>query len=454
MKKTLLTLVAAMFVALTVNAQLKHIAQPVAIKDKAALMMSSYSSQAPQRVESGMKAVKVAHAEDGIAGEYILDYQNLKGDFTSSSVFNIEEAEGTIVLDQYEGSPEFTYNVVLNDFTTTGAKVKGFYDAEQGTIEIPVQDLGDARTVFGYTGETEIGNVVFSALVCVNGTPTTYGYGMVLLVNEDGTLSIDKGDFSEEIAAGQIAEGAAITGFYNFLTVEGLGAWNFGMEALVFIPNATLNYITTSTTFGGTGKSWAQVQKRVHVENFENELLVHGFLTVAIASIMYDDEGNCMLPCGQEMSDHDYSDESFEYGRMRIVGSYIDGTSIYPDFDKESINGFWKDNVFEFFKTEYKEAWEDERGQHEAGYYMVDDDENYVRYFTVLTALDADGQGYGMGWVANMSLELDPDDVDGIANATVATEKNNSVVYNLMGQPVSKNFKGIVIENGKKVVRK
>ena len=452
MKKTLLMIVATMFVALAVNAQTKHIAQPVTLNGEKAMLSTSYS-QSAQGINTIAKASKVAHAEDGIAGDYILDFQNWAGDFTGSMTFTIEEAEGTIVLDQYENSPEFTYNVILRDFTLAGAAVKAFYDAEQGTIEIPVQDLGDAKTVFGYTGDQEIGDVVFSAVVCVDGTPKTYGYGMVILVNEDGSLSIDKGDFSEEIAAGEMPEGAYISGWYHYLTGVS-GAWSFGFEIAVFAPNATLSYSTTSTYLGGTGNGWSDVSKRVYVENFENELLVHGFLGLALASIMYDDEGNCMLPFGQEMDDNDYSDDNFAYGRMRLVGCLLDGNSIYRNYDKESLNGFWKDGLFEFYKTEYKEAWDDENGNHhEAGNYYVDDDDNYLRYFCVATAAGEDG-AYGMGWACNLKLELDPDNVDGIANATVATEKNNSVVYNLMGQPVSKNFKGIVIENGKKVVRK
>lgn len=450
MKKTLLMIVATMFVALAVNAQTKHIAQPVTLNGEKAMLSTSYS-QSAQGINTIAKASKVAHAEDGIAGDYILDFQNRAGDFTGSMSFTIEDAEGTIVLDQYEDSTEFTYNVILRDFTLAGAEVKAFYDAEQGTIEIPVQDLGDAKTVFGYTGDQEIGDIVFSAVVCVDGAPKTYGYGMVILVNEDGTLSIDKGDFSEEIAAGEMPEGAYISGWYHYLTGIS-GAWSYGFEIAVMAPNATMNYRTTSAALGGTGSGWALVNKRVYVENFENELLIHNFLGIALASVMYDDEGNCMLPFGQEMDDYDYEEP---YGRLRLVGCYLDGNSIGRDYDKESLNGFWKDGLYEFYKTEYKEAWDDEDGtHHDAGNYFVDDDENYVRYFSVASGPDADGAAYGMGWVCNMSIQLDPDDVDGIANATVATEKNNSVVYNLMGQPVSKNFKGIVIENGKKVVRK
>ena len=43
---------------------------------------------------------------------------------------------------------------------------------------------------------------------------------------------------------------------------------------------------------------------------------------------------------------------------------------------------------------------------------------------------------------------------DGIDAATVNGEDANLTRYNLAGQRVGKNYKGIVIENGHKVVRK
>ena len=45
MKKTLLMIVATMFVALAVNAQTKHIAQPVTLNGEKAMLSTSYSQK-------------------------------------------------------------------------------------------------------------------------------------------------------------------------------------------------------------------------------------------------------------------------------------------------------------------------------------------------------------------------------------------------------------------------
>ena len=52
----------------------------------------------------------------------------------------------------------------------------------------------------------------------------------------------------------------------------------------------------------------------------------------------------------------------------------------------------------------------------------------------------------------NANLPENGDDSDGIK--TVSAERNATVVYNLAGQQVSNHFKGIAIQNGKKVVLK
>ena len=46
-----------------------------------------------------------------------------------------------------------------------------------------------------------------------------------------------------------------------------------------------------------------------------------------------------------------------------------------------------------------------------------------------------------------------PGDQDGIATVA-ASKKVEGKIYNLSGQQVNANFKGVVIENGKKVIKK
>ena len=113
---------------------------------------------------------------------------------------------------------------------------------------------------------------------------------------------------------------------------------------------------------------------------------------------------------------------------------------------EEYLNGFVStDNsgakVYEFYKTEYKEAWEDEDGQHDAGYYFIDDDPEYCRYYAVASNNDADGAAYSMGWCCNTRIECDADP-SGISNVKT-TAKSNVKTYNLMGQEVNASAKGL-----------
>ena len=59
----------------------------------------------------------------------------------------------------------------------------------------------------------------------------------------------------------------------------------------------------------------------------------------------------------------------------------------------------------------------------------------------------------GTGNILVSSIEITPVESTGISTVK-ATAENNSVIYNLAGQKVSKDYKGLVIKNGKKVVMK
>ena len=156
------------------------------------------------------------------------------------------------------------------------------------------------------------------------------------------------------------------------------------------------------------------------------------------------------------MDDHDYEEP---YGFMHLVGCYIEGNQIGRDPNKEFLNGFVSTDaksgakLYEFYKSEYKEAWTDEDGEHEAGYYMVDDDPNYCRYYAVASNNDADGAAYSMGWCCNTWIETDP--VEGTGISDVKTNAKSTVkTYNLMGQEVNANAKGLIIRDGKKMLNK
>ena len=438
MKKFLLTTVAAFIVAMGANAQFAREAKLTngLAFNKEVKMENAMTKDYHSFVSHKLNAHRAATTT--IDGDYILNAANFEADFTASTTFSVVSQNGTITLDQYENNPEFQYNVVLNDFSYAGAKVYGKYNAEEGYIEIPVQ------TIYTHTTYKEI---VISGGYRKGETNVGYGKSIILLVNEDGTMDIDE-DIEEE-------GDYATTGWVSFIpNYEEPGLWNYGFDIAVLKPNATMNYHTTGKSLGGNGSSWAKVSKRVAVEKYETEMVINGFLGLAPVSVTLEADGKCAIPFGQDMDDYDYGkqDNSYAYGRMRLVGCAIEGTSIKRDYDKEALNGFYNDELMEFSLSEYKEAWTDEDGDHEAGYYYVDDNPDYCRYYAVATAAGSDG-AYSMGWCCNTSIAFDQNQGSGISE-TKASAQSYGKAFNLMGQEVYGNAKGLIIRDGKKFLNK
>lgn len=441
MKKSLLIAVATFMVALGANAQFARLAQNAKAFDQANLKLEKAMTKDFHAYEG--KTLNSRRAADAtIDGEYILNADNFAGDFTESSSFTVTSQTGTISLDMYDKDetgnyPTFEYNVVLNDFSYAGAVVYGNYNAEQGFIEIPVQ------TIYTHATYKEI---VISGGYRSGESNVGYGRSIILLVNEDGSMDIYE-DTEEE---GDIPT----SGWVSFLpNYEDGGLWNYGFDITIVKSNATMTYQTTSAAMGGTGSGWSRVQKRVNVENYDTEWIVNNFLGLTPVSVTLEADNKCHIALGQKMYDYDRDEP---YGMYRLVGMSIDGQYIVRNYEKTQFNGFWESGYAEFFKTEYKEAWTDEDGTaHNAGYYFVDTEEDYIRYIGVATANDADGAAYVIGYACNISIETDEHaNPTGISETKANSQKTTGKAFNLMGQEVYGNAKGLIIRDGKKFMNK
>ena len=426
MKKGLLIAVAALFVALGANAQYARIAPNSKWLD----MQKDFSTHSVNTKATVRRAA-------GIDGDYILNADNFDGDFTESSSFQVVSESGTITLDMYNGAPSFEYNVVLKDFTYTGAVVYGHYDEEHGIIEIPVQ------TIFTHATYKEI---VISGGYRSGESNVGYGKEIYLIVNGDGTMDIyeDVEDDTDK----------PTTGWVSFLpNYEEGGLWNYGFDIAIMAPNATMYYRTTGAAMGGTGEGWTKVQKRVALEDFGTEWVVSNFLGLTPISITLEAENKCNIALGVKMYDYDRDEP---YGMYRLVGISIDGQYIVRNYEKTKFNGFWEPGLAEFYKSEWKEAWTDEDGEHEAGWYFIDTDEDYIRYVAVATANDADGAAYVIGYACNISIETDEHEQQGsgISEVNKTNKTATAKAYNMLGQQVGANAKGLLIRDGKKYIAK
>lgn len=448
MKKFLALSFATAMVAMTANAQLATMSQVQKFAMPEGVQLEKATTAIGYTPVAKAATARKAPALNDLGGTFILNYDNYDASFRASSEFTLSQESGTTKVcgddEAYSDTEDFEYNVVLYDFSYTGSKAYGYYYEEEGMILVPVQTIATNSTY---------GRIIMSGVVTNDGVPQSYGLNLILQVNDDGSLEIyDNADALEE---GGWDPGCIVSGWYSFLPdYEKGGAWNFGFSCEIFKPNATMNYATTGKSLGGTGSGWAKVQKRVAVEDYEIEYVVNNFMGLCPISIEVDDI-YCELPFGQAVDDYDYTEyanDGNEYGCMRLVGCQIDANSVSRDYDKEVMNGFLTEEGMEFYKTEYKEAWEEDGETYEAGYYYVDTDPDYCRYFSVATLSGPEG-AYMMGWCCNLNIVFDTDGYQGI-NDVKNTPKSNAN-YNLLGQRVLQSkVKGIVVRDGKKYFSK
>jgi hypothetical protein len=59
----------------------------------------------------------------------------------------------------------------------------------------------------------------------------------------------------------------------------------------------------------------------------------------------------------------------------------------------------------------------------------------------------------GTGNILVSSIEFTPVNANGISTINAAEKVSNGAIYNLAGQKVGKDFKGLVIKNGKKMIQ-
>lgn len=463
MKKGLLIMMAAFMVAIGANAQAKIKSADYKAVPEAVKMVNAKVTPTTTAIKNVKPVSKRASA---VAGEYIMNSNNWEHDFIESKMFTITESEGSIQLPEFEegATPEtFNYNVVLQGFAGIDLPIYGLYNAEESYIYIPVQTVGNSKTDFG-TSE-DYGDVVFSAVATVDGTPDNYGFDMYLIVNEDGSIEIDPSDLSEAIEAGYASEDAEITGYYNFLPdipVEEGNAWNYGFDCELFVPNATMSFYTTGRSMGGNGTSWTRVAKRVHVEDYgdgkSGEFVVSNFVGKCYVSVTYNEDGSCLMPFPQDFDEYDYEkyDDSYPFGRLQFRGVKEDEEG-YLDIDYESqgLKGYLiteeNTKVIEFYRTEYREAWTDESGEHEAGDYII---QEMAKYFCVATDAPTSDQAYFGGYCCNAYILFDSEEPSGINDVKSSTKNNAGTTFNLMGQQVSKSAKGLLIRDGKKFIVK
>lgn len=442
MKKSLLIAVAALFVAVNVSAQKPRVLPVTKCYSHVATQTQVPTTMSAPVMPKAHQSVSKSHraATEGIAGDYILNAVNFEEDFTESSMFSISEESGTIQLDQYKDNPSFEYNVVLNDFTYTGAKVYGFYNAEEAHIEIPVQ------TIFVHSTYKEI---VLTGGYRKDAENLGLYKELILNVNEDGTLDVYE-DYDETDP-----EDHPTTGFVSVIpNYEDGSLWSYGFDLNMMKPNATLTFITNNANFDGVygepdENGWYDAELRVYVDDYESQFVVSNFLGMSTVDVTVDGPNVCSIKLGQEVEDYDYKNyDADANGRLRLVGvSYSGGNGLTRDATKEYLNGFYSDNRDLLWFAKYV--------KNDEGKLVVShDDNNYCPYFVITTDPTAT-KVLGIGWFGYPELVLDSySDPSGISEVNTANKTATAKTYNMLGQQVNAGAKGLLIRDGKKFIAK
>lgn len=444
MKKSLLIAVAALFVAMGVNAQ--ALRSPQAFKAKvpeATKVVTAKTSKMGVKKETGLVAAKKITGDNAVVsrraaadleGTYILDYANWDGDFTTSSTFTITAESGTTTVvgtddDGNNVDVSFDYNLRLDNFTFEGGVVYAYYDEANSTIDIPVQVMVPSYSSYG--------RIMFSGLVTQNGSPYNFGFDLLFEVGSDGSLY--NYDFAEELAAAEWPEGCAITGFYNYLPDYGTGSSyvEMGTTLDVFAANATQGDIEVHLVSGDWGE-WERASYPVYVEDYGSELVVHNFFGLCPISIVV--EGNtASIATPVRVMDSDYAEEGEDPNYIRINQWDSDFENIIePGSIKGTISKLTDGrNVVEFYDSD------------DEGYIIKD----YTNWFMVHSTWGEQG-AYWWGEAYGVYVIWGEPDASGISNVNTAKSNAAGKTYNLMGQQVSASAKGLVIRDGKKFVNK
>ena len=147
-----------------------------------------------------------------------------------------------------------------------------------------------------------------------------------------------------------------------------------------------------------------------------------------------NDDCTVSMPVGQPMLPCAYISQNIDtdvYGEFFIIygTKSDDGKSWGVDFDAQDIKGKIEGNTLYF-----------------------------EQLFPVFTLFDEEDSGYSMGWFGGVTISLDKDFqiTAGIENVnnTVESKIKNAKTFNIMGQRVNSDSKGLIIRDGKKFLKK
>lgn len=419
MRKFLLSACAAV-VSLAASAQVLQTPLCKTVLNNNVKFDNMTSVKAIKNVKSNAKKAAPARiAHDGIYGLYISGYTELDDKWTCDSVL-VEKAN---VTDEKSGA---TYNTKFT-FCSENAPTSfyGQYDAAAGTITCPVQRSGS------FSGNTTQGPVDYKFTVGTllpSGDQYLFSQDpFVFTVEDDGTLLLN------------VEDGGALAN-----AIEGKQTlWNFFFSLELKPANAVISYSRPGRQEG----TYDDFVHAAYVEDWGNSVSVYGYAWFqpssgmglsTITSLDIDENLDVLFTGPQNafpVAPFGITDE--EAGKyFKILGTKPGAEEgwVEADFSEPShVKGKLSGNkiVMDLFPL-LTNLWKDPATQ--------------------------ETKGYGF-WYHNYVITLDEGNFQAAGgsngiNGVTETSVKNVKTYNLFGQEVPANTKGLVIRDGKKFFNK
>lgn len=348
--------------------------------------------------------------------------------------------EGTWVEEHTEWLDEVTsFNVASSIEITLEEDEMGEYLMIEGVSE------GYADLYAEYDPETGLLHIP-SMQYCYE--HEDYGQFAFCALTEEGDLSEE--DYTlqvEQDENGHISmESTSEYGWVILLTEGDYAgeAWTFGDELIINQPNFEFTgYETHVENSAWTGYNEFG-EELVYVENIEGTVIVHGMFGTSIMLSMDESGTEFTMPNGQPVT----------YGYTGT--DYI----IFSTYNMDAFGDNWDVKMTEDDTYSPDPNWELPGYISTTGAYVFASTERDAEgnmqwdYLYVAKFLSATG-GYFKNLYTGMLLIPLEEETDGNTGiSSVNTAKANNITFNVAGQKVNKDYKGLVIRNGQKFMNK
>lgn len=437
MKKVLL-LSAAVCMALTMSAQKLPTAQKATLSADKTLVAPTWGYA--QKVLANTVQPKQAPAKvaamptlASVTGLYICD-NTQEGDgtrsYTKSKSFSMEQLDEIVVLEggTVEDPVNYNCNVLIKDLMVNGTETYAVYDEKEGTLSIPCLQNTLSSNYDYY----------FVNLMSINDNDEvemSYAIPVVLEVEEDvnGFYFVNNTEYL----------GFGLVVFDETGTPIGFG--DTCMNDVAFTP---CNYICDEeqrNSLSTPDSPWEYADPYgVFIEKItDEEFAIHGFMELGTVSVTIDEEGSGLMETLQPLQYANIGQGEYDYvGAIKwgLDGDYINADAEIPYIECGFYNFTTRDENDKII-AEFNNCF--------ALYDSSQATAPWVYYSPGRKGMKG---GYGPLTVYTLFKPIDVPALDPESIKTANATRLTPSTINLAGQRV-KDAEGIVIENGKKVIR-